>query len=351
MHDDDTPNGTDRAIDGDGIPNKRDRDMDCDGLGARKDKDIDGDGIPNYKDSDSDASGSGENGELPKGVHLPRSFFGVVADNVWASGGSARAAYLHDIGAAGVGTIRQKFQWLEIEKSPGVYSFASYDQYVGDVTRRGFSIIPVLFDPPAFRSSRPSHGAGRGTYPPRSNAEFGQFAAALVRRYGPSGSFWSPHPSLPRRPLRSWQIWNEPHIKAYWPTGQDPSEYVDMLRTVGRAIKTVDPGAEVIAAGLSETNVGINVDKYLAGMYKAGAKGTFDSVAVHPYAGAADQSYDIMKRVRAVMDKAGDRSTPMRVTELGWATWGHTQNPFNVGPHGQAELVKRVWATLVKQRD
>jgi hypothetical protein len=41
----------------------------------------------------------------------------------------------------------------------------------------------------------------------------------------------------------------------------------------------------------------------------------------------------------------------MRVTELGWATWGNTPNPFNVGPHGQAELVKRVWATLVKKRD
>jgi len=89
------------------------------------------------------------------------------------------------------------------------------------VTSRGFTILPVLFDPPAFRSSRPAVGAARGVYPRRSNREFGRFAATLVRRYyGPNASFWRNHPSLPRRPLRAWQIWNEPHIKAYWPTGR-----------------------------------------------------------------------------------------------------------------------------------
>ena len=85
-------------------------------------------------------------------------------------------------------------------------------------------------------------------------------------------------------------------------------------------------------------------------MYDAGGKGTFDTFAVHPYAPAADQSYDIMRRVRRVMNRAGDTGTPIRVTELGWATWGDNPNPFNVGPRGQAELVKRVWATLVKER-
>src|SRR4051812_1874921 len=168
MDGDGKPNGRDRDIDADGIPNKRDRDMDCDGLGKRKDKDIDGDGIPNYRDPDSDASGSREDGELPKGVHLPHSFFGVVADHVWASGGSARAAYLRDIGGTGVGTIRHKFQWSVIEKRPGVYDFSAYDEDVRDLTARGFSILPVLFDPPDFRSSAPRSGAKPGTYPPRS---------------------------------------------------------------------------------------------------------------------------------------------------------------------------------------
>jgi hypothetical protein len=350
MDGDGKPNGRDRDIDGDGVPNKKDRDMDCDGQGARKDKDIDGDGIPNYADPDSDASGSKETGELPKNVHLPRTFFGIVADNVGSAGGSDRAAKLRQLGDTGVGTIRQKFEWSRVEKRPGVFDWRFYDQYVADVSKAGYSILPVLFDPPSFRSIPPSGGVV-GTYPPRNNADFANFAALAARRYGPNGSFWLAHPLVPKHPIRAWQVWNEPHLKAYWPTGQDPSEYVAMLRSVGGAIKRVDHGAEVVAAGLSESNIGVPVDKYLKGMYDAGGRDTFDSVAVHPYAAAADQTYDIMRRVRKVMDKAGDRSTPMRVTELGWATWGNTPNPFNVGPRGQAELVKRVWATLVRHRD
>lgn len=351
MDGDGLPNGEDPDVDADRLPNGRDRDIDCDGLGARVDGDLDGDGIPNHLDPDSDGSGSKHSGEIPAGVALPRSFFGLVADHVGAASGSDRFAVLDQVAATGVGTIRQKFEWSRIEVSPGEYDFRFYDDYVADVTSRGFTILPVLFDPPAWRSGRPASGGARGTYPPASNDEFGAFAALLVSRYGPGGSFWRANPQLAERPLRSWQIWNEPHIRAYWPTGQDPAEYVDMVRRVGSAIKAVDPGAEVVAAGLSETNVGVPVDEYMRGMYRAGARGAFDTVAVHPYAPSADIAFDIMDRVRRIMNRSGDRDTPIWVTELGWATWGDTKNPFNLGPAGQAALVRRVWATLVSERD
>jgi hypothetical protein len=351
MDGDARPNGRDRDVDADGIPNGKDRDIDCDGLGPREDPDLDGDGIPNWKDDDADGSGSRRSGQIPYGVDLPRSFFGLVADHVGAASGAERQAVLDQVEATGVGMIRQKFEWSRIEVAPGVYDFGFYDQYVADVTRRGFDVLPLLFEPPPWRSARPAVGAARGTYPPRSNAEFAAFAAMLVRRYGPGGTFWSEHPGLPARPLRSWQVWNEPHIRAYWPTGQDPAEYVAMLREVGAAIKSVDPGAEVVAAGLSETNVGVPVDEYLRGMYAAGARGTFDTAAVHPYASSADITYDIMARARRIMNRSGDTGAKLWVTELGWATWGQTRNPFNLGPEGQAELVRRVWATLVSERD
>jgi len=343
-------NGDDRDADADGIPNKDDPDIDCDGLGPREDDDLDGDGIPNYMDDDSDGSGSKHGGEIPEDVHLPRSFFGLVADHVGALRGTARAEVLDQVADTGVGTLRQKFEWSSIEVEPGVYDFSFYDQYVRDVTSRGFNILPVLFDPPEWRSSRPPIDAHRGTYPPSSNAEFAELAATLVGRYGPGGSFWAENPDLPPRPLRAWQVWNEPHIRAYWPNGQDPEEYVEMLRTVGAAIKRADPGAEVVAAGLSETTIGVPVDEYLRGMYEAGARGTFDTVAIHPYASAADITYDIMARARRIMNSYADSDTPIWVTELGWATWGDVRNPFNIGARGQAELVKRVWATLVTER-
>jgi hypothetical protein len=351
MDTDGRPNKVDPDVDSDGIPNKRDSDIDCDGLGPREDPDLDGDGIPNYMDDDSDGSGSKRSGEIPFGVNLPRSFFGLVADHVGAASGAERGAYLDAVADTGVGTIRQKFEWARVELAPGDYDYTFYDRYVADVTSRGFEILPVLFEPPAWRSARPADGGARGTYPPASNAEFAAYAAELVRRYGPGGSFWAEHPHLQARPIRSWQVWNEPHIRSYWPTGQDPAEYVAMLREVGGAIKAVDPGAEVVAAGLSETNIGIPVDEYLRGMYQAGGLGTFDTAAIHPYASGADITYDIMARARRIMNRSGDTGARIWVTELGWATWGETRNPFNLGPRGQAELVRRVWATLVNERD
>jgi hypothetical protein len=207
----------------------------------------------------------------------------------------------------------------------------------------------VLFDPPGFRSARPAAGALRGTYPPRSAADFGNFAAALVRRYGPAGSFWAANPSVRRRPIRAWQIWNEPHLRAYWPTGPDPAAYAAMLRVVGGAVKRADPGAEVVAGAISQSSLGMPVAAFLRGMYDAGARGSFDSLAIHPYAPAADQVYAIMRKVRRVANSRGDRRTPIRVTELGWATAG-PRSPFRLGRRGQGELIKRTWAALVRGR-
>src|SRR6478672_3381102 len=118
-----------------------------------------------------------------------------------------------------IGLVRQTFDWAAIERSPGRYDFRQYDTLMRAVAERGLEVLPVLFNPPAFRSSRPARGAREGTYPPRRFADMGAFAAAAVHRYGPDGSFWREHPALRRVPIRAWQVWNEPSLPAYWPTG------------------------------------------------------------------------------------------------------------------------------------
>ena len=352
-HDRDTdgdgaPNARDRDIDGDGAPNRRDSDMDCDKVPNRFDPDIDGDGLRNYRDNDSDTDGVRSVTRVPRRVRLPKTFFGLSAPQAWASEGASRARQLREIAATGVGTLRQNFEWSRVEVAPGVYSFRAYDSLVDAAARRGLTVLPVLFDPPAFQSSRPSPGAS-GTYPPRSAAAFAAFAAVLVHRYGPNGSFWAERPEIPRRTIRAWQVWNEPHLRPYWPTGPDPAAYTAMLRVVSRGIKAADPGAEVVSAALSQSNIGMPILDYLRGMYRAGAQGTFDSLAIHPYARAADQVYKIMRNVRRTANRSGDRHVGMRVTELGWATSG-PRSPFRAGRRAQAELIRRTWATLVKRR-
>ena len=158
--------------------------------------------------------------------------------------------------AAGARVLRQSFSWSIIEREPGRYDFSLYDHFVANAARAGLGVLPILIDPPPFRSSRPATGARRGIYPPASNAEFAAFAQLLVRRYGPDGGFWRANPQLPQMPIRSWEVWNEPNLPQFWAAGPDPAAYAVMLKTVYAAIKAVDPGSRVISAGIDQQQPG-----------------------------------------------------------------------------------------------
>jgi hypothetical protein len=345
-------NSRDKDVDGDGAPNRRDRDVDGDRSSNNLDPDIDGDGILNFEDDDSDSSGSVVSGGLPVGLRLPPQFFGLVADDVLAAkAGADRREVLGTIGLTGVRTLRQTFDWAAIERSRGAYDFSAYDRFVADTTRAGYRILPILFNPPSFRSREPGADRRDGIHPPKSNTEFAAFATALVRRYGPGGAFWELNPSVPKRPLRSWQVWNEPNTEHYWPPAPAPEEYAAMLKTVGAAIKRADPGAEVVTAGLPESPIGMPINRFLTAMYRAGARRTFDALAIHPYARATDAIHDIVARARLVLDRHGDGDIELRITELGWATGGPADQPLYIGERGQAALIRRVLASLAREHE
>ena len=69
-------------------------------------------------------------------------------------------------------------------------------------------------DPLASSSTSPRwRGSGTPGIAPRYPRLYAKYASELVRRYGPRGYFWRRNPSLPKRPIRTWQIWNEPHLQ------------------------------------------------------------------------------------------------------------------------------------------
>lgn len=285
----------------------------------------------------------------PPSSKLPRDFFGIVSEDSFADPGPYRAATLNRLARLGVGLVRQTFDWAQIERTPGRYDWSAYDGFIGSLAARRMTILPVLLDPPAFRSSRPASGAQPGMYPPKENSEMGAFAAAAVRRYGHRGTFWRLHPELPRIPVRAWQIWNEPSLPAYWPTGPSPTGYTSLLRTVGGAIKAVDPQAEVVTAGLPESRLGIPFGRYLQGMYAAGARSAFDTLAIHPYARDSDGVVGAVDDARRIMDANDDTSAPIWVTEMGWADVG-PRSSFTVGSTGQARRIDSTLTTLVNRR-
>jgi hypothetical protein len=84
----------------------------------------------------------------------------------------------------------------------------------------------------------------RGTgiaYPPKRYADLGRFGALLVHRYGPDGTFWSQNPDVQKLPIRSWQIWNEPNLKAYRGRAPNAKQYAKLLRAAARPIRPPTP--------------------------------------------------------------------------------------------------------------
>ena len=178
--------------------------------------------------------------------------------------------------------------------------------------RAGWRCSPSCTTPRPGQSVLPGFGS-----PPRDPAAFARFMTAVVGRYGPDGSFWGEHPWVRRMPVRAWQIWNEPNIEVFWSQQPFAPEYAALLRAGAAAVHDADPGATVVLAGLTNASW---VD--LAAVYDAGARGSFDVVAVHPYTHRARDVLRVVRLARREMRRNGDGALPIWLTELSWPAVG-----------------------------
>jgi polysaccharide biosynthesis protein PslG len=282
-------------------------------------------------------------------ARVPRGFFGVVNDSVIGSSPRHLSRDMRTQSSAGAGTLRQTFDWSLLEPSPGRLKTRVYDRLVLAAAKRRIRVLPLLINPPAWASSRPRSGARRGIYPPSSYDSMGRFAALMVARYGPRGSLWKRHPKGRKWAIRSWQVWNEPNIPVYWASGPNATQYTHLLFTVKSYIKAFDPRADVLAAGLPNSNLGVPFRRYLKGMYQAGGKEAFDTLSIHPYAKSARGTISAVRYVRRLMNRYGDRKARIWVTEFGWSTSG-PKSVFKAGPYGQARRIRSALRGLAKRR-
>jgi len=282
---------------------------------------------------------------------MPGGFVGMTSEGTFFAGSSDRAADFSAQHRAGVRLLRQTFDWSQIELRPGAYDWAAHDKLVLSAARNGIAVMPVLFNPPAWHSSRPPSGGARGTYPPSDPASMARFAAAAVARYGPGGSLWRQNPGAPARPIRAWQVWNEPTLPVYWGGRPDARAYVRLLKAVNGAIKRLDRRAEVVTAGLPPSILAgaVPVKKYVDQMYRAGGKKAFDTLAINTYARSAGELGRLLRSVRKIMNRHGDRRAKIWITELGWCDKG-PKHRFCVGKRRQVSLIRSSLQLIREER-
>jgi hypothetical protein len=225
-------------------------------------------------------------------------------------------------------------------------TFAGTDQIVTAAAARGMAVLAVVMSAPSWDAGARSAVGGSA---PRAVRPYANFLTTLIQRYGPRGSFWAEHPELPRRPIRAWEVWNEPDIDDFWVNHPWRSTYLALLRVSHSAIRRADPGARIVLGELTGSSW---LD--LASIYRVrGAQRLFDVVEIHPYTKYPTGVIRILSYARATMDKAGDRGKPIIAGETGWISSGdQTQRVFTwqTNEAGQARNLRALLPLLAANR-
>ena len=283
---------------------------------------------------------------------VPQGFVGMNWDGHGSASDSpaVQGRALGQMASAGAESVRVAFSWAAAQpEENGPFNFTRTDAVVAAGSTRGVSILPVVILAPKW--ARQGQTDQYPFTPPIDDQRYAAYLTALIGRYGPHGSFWDENPSLPRRPIRAWQIWNEPHLQYQWtiPEGQDWAPgYRDLLMAAHAAVKQADPGAQVVLGGLSNDSW-----HYLQRLYIDGAGDYFDVAAIHPYTRTPAGVVELVRRFRVVMRRYGDASKPVWVTELGLpASKGRSssKSPLQTSDTGMARFLRDSFRQLAKAR-
>ncbi|MEX2106825.1 MAG: hypothetical protein WD810_07995 [Solirubrobacterales bacterium] len=289
---------------------------------------------------------------------LPSGFWGVAPQGLLSQEQFQR------LSRGGVESLRIPFGWAGVQPSKGgAFGWATIDGQVGAASQAGIQVLPFLAGAPEW--AVPSvfvPGSGRsvkapGHLPVTGAARSGwtNFVKAAVARYGPNGTFWAENPTLPNRPIRTWQIWNEQNFK-YFVAKPNPGEYSRLVKFSHAAVRGVDPGAKVILGGMFARPKGARNTKsgkhkslnyyaadFLEEMYRGtpGIRSSYDGVALHPYTYNFQELAPEIEELRSLMKQNQDGATGLWITEVGWSSEHPTHSDlFAKGMAGQAQQLK-----------
>ena len=162
------------------------------------------------------------------------------------------------------------------------------------------------------------------------------------------------------QPVRVWQVWNEQNSPKYYAPKVRVNGYARLIKATSKAIKSVDPKAEVMLGGMwgpqslkkgkKKPPVTTFID-YMKRLYRVrGIKKRFDSLAIHPYSSNVSGMIKQMREARRVAKSFGDRKVGLWITEIGWASGGPGDEPYVKGDSGQAKLLSKAYRKLDKKR-
>jgi polysaccharide biosynthesis protein PslG len=294
---------------------------------------------------------------------LPAGFWGIVPQN------SLSSEQMQRLGQGGVQSLRLSIGWSSVQSSPGAaFDWNGYDGQIEEAAKAGIKVLPFLTGAPEWAVPAAKVPGAGGLQAPAhlpvggaARIGWAAFLTAAVARYGPAGSFWSEHPGVPKRPIREWQIWNEPNFK-YFVAKPNPAEYGQLVKSSFTALRAADPGAQVVLAGLFARPKGARdgrtgkhkslnwyASDFIDAMYKRnpGIKTKFQGASLHPYTIFARELVEVTNEFRHYLTLNHDGAKKLLITELGWSSGAKSGgNLFAKGPSGQAKELKTAFTQV-----
>ncbi|MDQ3741678.1 MAG: hypothetical protein M3389_12130, partial [Actinomycetota bacterium] len=294
----------------------------------------------------------------PAAAAAPDGFVGTMLDGEAAEPGFGPRRLAHELDVmrtSGVETVRVAWSWYELQPYASwaavpedkrdrfrdvrglPLAVAHTDVLVGLAARRGLRVLPVTLGTPIWNVRRLLVAGS----PPREVAPYAALMRALVSRYGSRGAFWREHPGLPRRPVRWWQLWNEPHLATYWAAPGWVAGYAKLVRAGARAVHREDRRARVLLAGV--TTDGLPLWDRLDELLAEGVGPHVDMVGAHVFTRRPSGVVRALRRVRTTLRAYGLGRTAIALTEWSWPSsrGRRARAPWATTPHGQAARVAR----------
>ncbi|MGJ3238961.1 MAG: LysM peptidoglycan-binding domain-containing protein [Anaerolineae bacterium] len=245
-----------------------------------------------------------------------------------------------------VSWVKLTVDWSVVEPEEGTFNFDELDQAV-ETFADNFDILLLLTGAPDWaRPSATDLAREQPTYGPPDNLDtFGTFAGEVASRYAGQ--------------VDAYEIWFQPNNRLSWMTTDvslrsdgfpdarlSSVRYIDLLEVAYDAIKTTDPDALVLTAGLAPTGNNDfynSIDNFVffEALLEQGASNFSDGFGVHvdgfsnapdatccgepnqdpPY----DESYhfffaDTLDNFREILDRNNGTDQPLWVTRFGWGT-------------------------------
>lgn len=288
-------------------------------------------------------------------VSVPSLGAGAQANNEW-----------NRMVTTGVESIRTPFLWYKAQPYAGINDvppselpellkkyeidrkgvptdYSGTDSIVREAAGRGLTVLPTVLAAPEWAAQ----SYNSQIRPPKDNRTYANYLVDLVGRYGPGGKFWRLNPDLPQRPVRTWQIWNEPNHKYFWPAANWPSTYTALLKISYQSIKQADPGARVVLAGLAA-----RAWDDLGRLYHVNARPYFDQAAIQVFTQKPRNVLTAARLVHDVMRKNHDGAKTWMWTEFSWPAARHRTRKhepgFVVTPREQASRIREAYPLLAK---